>query len=179
MSRSRARTGSTSRSSSTPAELGGLHGRIRFVTETTATLSATRDYSVLEQGSLLSGQTLNVLVRNEPVASRLQVTARPALQLVFEWQPQGDSFSCSMNEFPDLNPGEWFRRTDTFGTMPVDLPRQVADVGQQLLQRPRTARHIGRRLAEQLEELVVGRHEPKAHGGCTIPRAPGRSNRPA
>jgi hypothetical protein len=94
---------------------GKLRGRIRFVTDTTATLSTTRTVTSTDRGTLNAGQALSASIGNSPVASRLHVTARPALQLILEYQPQGDSYVCNNTTFPTFSGDDWFMRTDGGG----------------------------------------------------------------
>ena len=94
---------------------GKVRGNIRFVTDTKATLSTTRSVTSTDRGTMNAGSPINTTLNNSNVASRLQVTARPALQLIFEWQPQGDSYVCDNNTFPTFSGDDWFMRTDGGG----------------------------------------------------------------
>ncbi len=94
---------------------GKLRGRIRLVTETSATLSTTRTVSTTHLGALDAGAGVTPTVGNTAQASRLQVSARPHLQLIFEWQPQGDSYTCDNTAFPTFSGDDWFVRRDAGG----------------------------------------------------------------
>jgi hypothetical protein len=94
---------------------GQVRGRIRFVTDTRATLSTTRTLSVTDRGELDAGANVGVFLSNQAQAARLQVTARPAFQMIFEWQPPGDPYVCDNTTFPVFPDGEWYMRTDDGG----------------------------------------------------------------
>lgn len=94
---------------------GKLRGNIRFVTETKATLSSTRTISSTDRGTMNAGGPISTRIENAAASSRLKVTARPTLQLIFEWQPQGDPYVCSNTTFPTFTGGDWFMRTDDGG----------------------------------------------------------------
>ena len=94
---------------------GKVRGNIRFVTDTTATLSTTRSVISTDRGTINAGAPVGTMISNTNVASRLQVTARPALQLIFEWQPQGDSYVCNNTTFPTFSGDDWFMRRDGGG----------------------------------------------------------------
>jgi hypothetical protein len=94
---------------------GKLRGRIRFVTDTITTLSTTRTIGVTDRGELDAGEDIGVLMSNQAQAARLQVTARPALQMIFEWQPQGDPYVCDNTNFPVFPDNQWYMRTDGSG----------------------------------------------------------------
>ena len=96
---------------------GKLRGRVRFVTDTTATLSTTRTISSTDRGTLDAGEFVTTTINNLANASRLQLTARPALQLIWEYQPQGDSYVCDNTNFPAFSGDEWFKRTDGGGAI--------------------------------------------------------------
>lgn len=94
---------------------GKVRGRVRFVTDTSARLSSTREISSTDRGEMDAGQSINVRLRNDPVTSRLRVTSRPALQLIFEYQPRNDPYVCNNNVFPTFSGDDWFMRTDDGG----------------------------------------------------------------
>jgi hypothetical protein len=94
---------------------GKLRGRLRFVSDTRATLSTTRTVSVTDQGELDAGDSVGVLMSNQAQAARLQVTGRPTLQMIFEWQPQGDPYVCDNTNFPVFPDDQWYMRTDGSG----------------------------------------------------------------
>ena len=96
---------------------GKVRGRVRFVTDTTAQLSSTRELASTDRGTMDAGQSMNVRVRNDAVASRLRVTARPALQMIFEYQPQDDPYVCNNNVFPTFSGDDWYMRTDGGGNV--------------------------------------------------------------
>jgi hypothetical protein len=94
---------------------GKVRGRMRFVTDTRATLSTTRTIGVTDRGELDAGEPIGVFLSNQAQAARLQVTARPAFQMIFEWQPKGDPYVCNNTTFPVFPDGEWHMRTDGGG----------------------------------------------------------------
>lgn len=94
---------------------GKLRGNLRWTTDTTGTLSATRTVSSVDGGTVDAGAVLTTTINNIAVASRLQVTARPTMQLIFEWQPEGDSYACDNTTFPTFSGDDWFLRRDGGG----------------------------------------------------------------
>lgn len=96
---------------------GKLRGRIRLVTDTTATRSATREVGSPDVGTVDAGSSIDASLMNAAIAARLRLTARPAIQLIFEWQPQGDSYVCDNTTFPTFPDDEWRMRTDGGGSV--------------------------------------------------------------
>ena len=100
-----------------PRAWGKVRGRVQLATETTARLDGTRRITSADRGEIDAGLSIPARLTNEPVSSRLRVTARPTLQLLFEWQPEEDPYACNNTTFPTFPGDEWFVRTDGGGNL--------------------------------------------------------------
>lgn len=85
---------------------GGIEGRIRFVTDTTTTVSNTRTISANPMGTV-DGGNKSVQLSNTNTATRMQIKSRPALQIVFDYDPNGGSSVCNVDSFPTMPGDDW------------------------------------------------------------------------